>query len=173
MQRSLPERLVERQYPAAMLLVQRRMAAGMSSFASLMFYQGRLKDGPGTALKDRPLAGAALRFFKDVLEVTIPSQEPVLFVDVKDSACLTGQSKSRLNYHNAVVGMWLLNKMFATMPQLKGEDVRIVTPYTLQSRLYKSAIAKLAKQRPDRGISKLRVSTTASIQGGEGNIVIL
>ena len=136
----------------SLLDTQYRMNPSIADVPNRLFYEGLLKNGPGTVgywLKDSMSGKSAL-------------------VAVDTSAinpwCSRLSTGGRFNIYSALVSTALARKVLGETSEGK---VGIVTPYRAQARL----VSKIAK---DWGIlDRLRIDTVHRFQGGEEAAIIL
>ena len=86
MPQSLMERMMLRDLDVPMLFEQRRAVAGLMKPASDIFYGGKLIDGPGTALEDRPIVQVARSFLQTYFMHVFGL--PMAFLDIKGGQCV-------------------------------------------------------------------------------------
>ena len=67
-------------YPRVIFKKQGRMVAGLVDFPSEQYYDGRLEDGPGTALADREITQRVFQFM--TTEMDQASLLPSVFIHV-------------------------------------------------------------------------------------------
>lgn len=138
--RSLFERLIEggdKRVKSMMLDIQFRMHPSLAYFPNHMFYDGALRDGKGTEL----IAPVKSRFFnaQGSKEVSDPTRQYVSFVHhtARESKA---HNQSLYNASEAQVVFDILIDLFRQNPELKGEDIGIVTPYAAQQLLFEKML---------------------------------
>lgn len=156
------ERMTKLGHPVFLFTTQYRAAAGLSEVYSEVFYGGKLKDGPGTELSNRPKAREAIDFIKQRHHLT--DGIPHLFLNVSSGICMTNEnSRSRSNLHNVVATINEIQAILKAKLWTQAEIV-ITTPYRAQAESYRGALHQ-AK------LSDIQVSTTDSFQGQEKECV--
>ncbi|MHB1042631.1 MAG: AAA domain-containing protein [Eubacteriales bacterium] len=135
-----------------LLDTQYRMAPKIAGVPNRLFYEGLLKNDPGTeSLK---------------MEEPISGRNPLVIVDTSgiNPWCSRLSTGGRFNIYSALVSAEVARKLLGKM---KDGRIGIVTPYRAQARL----ISKIAW---DWGIlEKVRVNTVHSFQGGEEKVIVL
>ena len=138
---SLTERMRLRKYHIPMLTEQRRSVKGLMRPTSAIFYGGKLTDGPGTLLEDRPIAESAMRFLKPLFPAGTLTC-PLVFFNVQEGRCETDPvTMSKFNVRDAravrkVVRAFLFNV------DIPAESVTVITPYKQQNTLIRRLLAE-------------------------------
>ncbi|GAM26769.1 hypothetical protein SAMD00019534_099440 [Acytostelium subglobosum LB1] len=152
---SLFERLSE-VFPTHMLTVQYRMHPLISSFPSMTFYGGEVKDGKTEEQFQQP-------FYKDSSRFG-----PINFYDILDSreeAC----ERSLRNKLEVELVFLLIKRLVHDYPETKKMSFGVITPYKLQFRELEAARRNVFNVKD----MDIKVNTVDGFQGGEKDIIIL
>ena len=164
LQASLMAQLSAENYPVIMLEEQHRMVAGLKDFSNAQFYHGCLRDGPGTALAEREIAGRALQYLATEMDQAF--LVPSVFVHVSGDVTTTAGFESRANPYNLIATLDVASQMILSRV-CTAKEITILTPYNGQLRAYANAIDKLDT------LQGLTARTIDSFQGAEQHIVIV
>ena len=175
---SLFRLLIER-YPtkSVMLDVQYRSHPDIMEFSSIQFYNGKIKSAPECSQKilhqSRTLqAKTVSQILTDDPVVGINTEsvvdEPIGWVE--DSY---GKYRSYFNQYEAAIALAVMDELL--VEGIPPDQICIITPYRLQSRVIRRAI-RLKYGRDDIGevysLDRLSASTVDSFQGKESDVVI-
>jgi len=154
-----------------MLDTQYRMHPDISAFPNRAFYAGQLKDGP-------PLDGT--NFNPPQSSFLIPGSN-VTFLDHDHPE--TSESASLANYGDATIVCNIVADLLYHNPNLRGDQIGIIAPYTAQVRLIlKKMLDDAAYQEaysetlgPDRvkELLDIEVKTVDGFQGREKDVMIV
>ncbi|RLL93500.1 hypothetical protein CFD26_102556 [Aspergillus turcosus] len=112
------------------------------------------------------------RMVQDVFQPAHPNFDSGHFVlSLEKSSCMTEQS-SRSRYNVAhIEGVLTLALANHLSGGYKGEEIKIITPYSAQRNLYRRALFHMRSQLPEA--SQPTVETIDSMQGREAKVIIL
>ncbi|MEM2741710.1 MAG: AAA domain-containing protein [Nitrososphaeria archaeon] len=175
---SLFRLLIER-YPAksVMLDVQYRSHPDIMEFSSNHFYNGKIKSAPECSHK-------VLVLSKILHPETVPrtlTGEPVICINTEDVfdepvgwvEDSLGRSRSYFNQYEAAVALAIMDELLRC--GVPTNQICIITPYRLQSRVIRRAI-RMKYGKDDVGevysLDRLSASTVDSFQGKESDVVI-
>ena len=139
-------RFAEMGFPFHVLTESMRMTAGLLDLANMLFYGGKLLNGPGTELLNRPRTIK----WQEFLKTTIPGLKaepaglcwPLLYDCQGKSTEEPGFGTSRINrYNKATVIKFIELVLYHDVFQ--PEDIGIVTPYAGQVKEYNQTIRQM------------------------------
>lgn len=156
--------------PAFLLNEQMRMPAGMMHLSNDVIYGGKLKDGKGTALDEKPEA----KLFKAYLTKMYPSVKaepehltyPVM-LNIHGESAFEGNGTSIYNSYNVATTIDEIIKLLKQFPAATSSNVAIATPYRAQLRKYRRALVKADKRFPELSLTQIRMGTASYWQGKE------
>ena len=157
------KRLKNRGFPVFLLNEQFRQAEGLVDLINEIFYKGKITNGPGTSLDERPRAKEAVKWIKDNYGVS--DGIPHLCINIQNAVSIRGGRRfSKYNLYNIVVCTAVIRKMLAE-GLFTQQQILVVSPYGEQCERYRSHFVKL-------GWLQIRVVTTGASQGREAPCVI-
>ena len=169
---SFLQRMHDAGVKSILLKEQYRMVHGLATNSSSVFYKNQIVNGAATELVARPAAQAILKFLKEKYP-DHAGQVPHLFINVPDGVCMTDPGvSSRKNIQNTVHVINFILAALTKVPNLKPEDIVILTAYKAQRDLYAATLRKLDKIVSHR-LAKICLSTIDAFQGNENSIAIL
>ena len=157
------KRLKNRDFLVFLLSEQFRQAEGLVDIINEVFYNNKITNGAGTALKERPRAQAAVEWIKKNYNVS--DGIPHLCLNVKNAICLRGgKGQSKYNLHNVVATCRLIRQMLKD-GLFKEEEILVIAPYRRQVGIYRDRFHSL-------GWHNIKVVTTDASQGRESMCAI-
>jgi superfamily I DNA and/or RNA helicase len=154
-----------------MLDTQYRMHPDISSFPNSAFYASALKDGP-------PPNGT--NFDPPKTSYLVPGSN-VTFVDHDHPE--TAESSSLANYGDAAIVCNIVADLLYHNPNLQGDQIGIIAPYTAQVRLvldkmldyepHQEAFMDMLGPERFKEIAKIEVKTVDGFQGREKEVMIV
>lgn len=169
---SLFERLMKNGHEVTLLNTQYRMLPEISAFPSIMFYDGKLQDGPNVC-DAHPSYIFSPAQSKSKNEALFP---PFLFFDLKSSKDEIKSSLSRSNYAEALFCKNLVTRFLKSCIQVGTlpASIGIITPYTEQLNELNRLLGKIdwssldIYRPPD-----IELNTVDSYQGREKDIIFI
>ncbi|PVF95111.1 P-loop containing nucleoside triphosphate hydrolase protein [Serendipita vermifera] len=162
---------------SAVLDTQYRMHPTISSFPNQEFYGGFLKDGLSSSMyEDSQLLSRYLSRRRSKLTGLNPSS---LFIHHERHQ--TREHSSYANYGDAQVVLNIVEDLLLSNPNLRGEDIGVISPYAAQNRLLQATLKKesnwerFEKQGYSNIIGRaknIEVKTVDGFQGREKEVII-
>ncbi|KAL8735473.1 MAG: hypothetical protein Q9181_002795 [Wetmoreana brouardii] len=157
------KRLIDSGYPHFMLKESMRMIAGLKDIANDLFYEGKLLDGPGTSLAERPKTFAWL----ELIHTTYPSLReapkglayPLLLNAWTSSLPEPGEGTSRWNPQNVACAIQYI-RLLTSGNVFQHSEIGVITPYSAQVEAYVSVLRTL-------GMADVQVRTVEGWMGHE------
>ncbi|RHZ43366.1 uncharacterized protein CDV56_100183 [Aspergillus thermomutatus] len=170
METSLVVRLIRANHPVLNLTEQRRFRPSFAEFLNRRIYKNEMRSHPVTdSLKVNPKWDRMVRAIFPITRADFDTGHFVLSLEIS-SCVLESSSLSRYSaaHVEAVLTLILANHMYGCY---KGEDMKIITPYSAQRNLYRRALFQMRSQILEE--SQPSVETIDSMQGREAKVVIL
>lgn len=173
---SLFERLIEHSnVPSIMLDIQYRMHPELSDIPNTIFYNSQLVDG------SRNPDGSLLESYSPPLTSFTKPSSALSFINHEYTESKEGEST--FNEGECQVILSLILDLLACNPQLKGNEIGIISPYIAQTiellRLLnrdaewsQQFIQKLGQERL-KDLSEIEVKTVDGFEGREKSVIIL
>lgn len=170
--RSLFERLMESdRIPSTMLNVQFRMHPSLAEFPNKTFYNGALENGAGTEL----IAPVQSSYWPSSTTTHKQDAQRLCFIDHKGRESKAENSASLCNFSEARVVLEVVTDLLRRNPELKGDDIGIVTPYAGQQILLEKMLhnetsdaRKQARSMLEMRSSELGCIDIHTVDGFEG-----
>ena len=178
--RSLFERLIAsgNHIPSTMLNVQFRMHPSLAEFPNKTFYNGALENGEGTEL----IPPVESSYWASNAQAQGSDAQRLCFIDHKGRESKAENSASLCNASEARIVLDVVIDLLRRNPELKGDDIGIVTPYAgqqilLEKMLYnetssarKQAAALLATRSAELG--SIDIHTVDGFEGREKKVIL-
>jgi hypothetical protein len=161
-----------------------RMPESLLEWPNKNVYDGKLVPDPSTLFLEQPLQASLKVYWSSRIRKELANNSSMLCIDQTGADIVSGfvgTSTTRTNQHEAHVVAWIVKDMVTWNPpnngrRILGSDILILTPYVgMVTEIRRMLNKKFDGQRDPSSsdLRAIRVMSTFSSQGKEGNIVLM
>lgn len=146
--------------PAFLLNEQMRMPLGMMHLSNDMIYNGKIKDGKGTALHENTEATSFKAYLRKIYPSVAPEPEHLIYpvmLNIHGESAIEGKGTSIYNAYNIATTIDEIIKLLQQHPAATSSNVAIAAPYRAQIREYRRALKKADERFPDLSLTHIRI----------------
>ena len=165
---SLFTRLKAVGHPSAILLDQHRQVPILAELTNTLYYHGQFRNGPGTAIDQRPHAQVLEKYIKKKFGFTGTSTVMVKF----KAKAEMDSTKSLFNLVSARAVMEILEEILR-LRKIPPTDIAIIAFYKAQVNLLRASVDNLHCALPHLRADQVEVRTVDGFQGAEKAVILL